>query len=164
MKRNILLALISPIIFISCKNTTVSQSSYDGQEAKKQNTLVADYSFKEGKTIKVKNAFIEKVWWYDNQFGAKTIDDSARTLYIELLSDSIDLMNLIDLYDTFNFQILSAAPPVVFQSRIKGIRGVGNRLYLSYDLPDTLIVPKVFDFYIIKSDDTLESYRMYRRE
>lgn len=73
-------------------------------------------------------------------------------------------MNVIGLYDTFNFQIVSSIPPVLFQNGIRGIRGYGDRLYLSYDLPDTLIVPKVFDFYIIKSDDTLESYRMYRRE
>jgi len=92
----------------------------------------------------MKNAFIEKVWWYDNQFGAKTIDASARTLYIELASESIDLMNVIGLYDIFNFQIVSSIPPVLFQNRIRGIRGYGDRLYLSYDLPDSLIAPKVF--------------------
>lgn len=164
MKRNILLVLVSPIIFISCKNTTDPQSSYDAREAKERNTLVADYSFNEGKTIKVKNAFIEKVWWYDNQFGANTIDDSARTLYIELASASIDLKSNIVLYDTFNFQIGSAVQPVSFQDRINGLRAMGDRLYLSYDLPDTMIIPKEFDFYITKSKDTLERYKMYRSE
>lgn len=164
MKRNILLALVLPIIFISCKNTTDPQSSYDAREAKERNTLVADYSFNDGKTIKVKNAFIEKVWWYDNQFGSKTIDDSARTLYIELTSASIDLKSNIALYDTYNFQIGNDVPPVLFEDRIKGIRGMGDKLYLSYDLPDTMIIPKEFDFYIIKSKDTLERYKMYRSE
>lgn len=164
MKRNILLALVSPIIFISCNNTTVPQSSYDAQEAKQQNTLVTDYSFNEGKIIKVKNAFIEKIWWYDNQFGSKTIDDSARTLYIELASASINLKSNIALYDTFNFLIGNDVPPVLFQDRINGLRGMGDRLYLSYDLPDTMIIPKEFDFYITKSKDTLERYKMYRSE
>lgn len=164
MKCNIFFPLATLLLFISCKNTTVPQSSYDAQEAKQQNTLVADYSFNEGKTIKVKNAFLEKVWWNDNQFGCKTIDDSARTLYIELASTSIDLKSNIALFDTFNFQIGSAVPPVSFLDRIKGLRGMGDRLYLSYDLPDTMIIPKEFDFYIIKSKDTLERYKMYRSE
>lgn len=97
MKHIILPVITMLIIFTSCKNTTVPQSSLDAKEANKRNTLVADYNYNEGKNIKVKNAFIEKVWWYDNQFGAKTIDDSARTLYIELASASIDLNSNIAL-------------------------------------------------------------------
>lgn len=41
---------------------------------------------------------------------------------------------------------------------------MGSRLYLTYNIPDTLIAPNEFDFYIIKSHDTLERFKMYQVE
>lgn len=61
MKHIILPVITMLIIFNSCKNTTVPQSSLDAKEANKIYTLIADYNYNEGENIKVKNAFIEKV-------------------------------------------------------------------------------------------------------
>ena len=128
------------VFFQGCKNTTVPQFSENILSAKENKTFVTEYTVQTDlkSQLAIGSAWIEKVWYYDNIFGSKSIEDE-RVLYFEI--KSYDDYIPENICQKLRMEINSSSL-IDFQQPIGGFKIVGKKIWCDFSLNNNQDLPK----------------------